>query len=145
MYFIVYLLEPKQHVVIPSYWIYDEEGDLWDKFVNTGLNSSQKYLCYWASADNSNEGLGAPNDFVEANFDASRSARFPVNEGTYLCRIIKFKGERTSRNFLKSKLPQFFLLRFFLLQFFVCILRSQLRNGSKVLFGATICRSSSNL
>lgn len=92
MYFVVYLIEPKRYAVIPCYWIYDEDGELYNKFMNTGLNSSQKYLCYWSSANNSVEYSGAPDDF-EPNFNAARSTLFPVDEGTFPCRIAYFRGE----------------------------------------------------
>lgn len=91
MYFIVYLVEPKVHVVIPTYWIFGAHDKLWDKFVNSGVNSSQKYLCYWLSENNSIEFLGAPND-RQPDFTAKRVSHFPCSEGTYVCRIVKFRG-----------------------------------------------------
>lgn len=93
MFFIVYLVEPQLYVVIPSYWIQDRNCELWDKFVNTGLNSSQNYVCYWTSEDNAvDEYLGAPNGTLEPNFLAPRASNFPCAEGTFICRVVHFKG-----------------------------------------------------
>lgn len=91
MYFVVFLIEPIRYAVVPCYWIYDPNNELWDKFVNTGLNSSQNYLCYWASERNSENYLGSPIDVLEPDFAASRASFFPCLEGTYTCRIVKFK------------------------------------------------------
>lgn len=92
MYFVVYLTKPKWFTVIPCSWIHGEKDILWDKFVNSGLNSSQTYLCYWASKNGSIEYSGAPNVQIEPNFQAILSTRFPVAEGTFFCRIVHFKG-----------------------------------------------------
>lgn len=93
MFFVVYLVEPKKYAVIPCHWIHDDNDEIWDKFINNGLNSSQKYLCYWASEIDSAEYRGSPNDFYEPNFEAPRSSVFPCNEATYVCRIVKFRGK----------------------------------------------------
>lgn len=86
-------MEPQLYAVIPCYWVYDPNDALWDEFVNTGLNSSQKYVSEAQySEDDSAEYLGAPNENFEPNFAAPRELQFPCTEGTYLCRIVKFKG-----------------------------------------------------
>lgn len=91
MYFVVYLCEPQKYAVIPLRWIYDPENDIWDRFMNKGLNSSQKYKCYWRSENNSEEfGCGSPDNIVNPNFTAALATQFPCNEGTFICRIIKF-------------------------------------------------------
>lgn len=92
MFFVVYLVEPQTYAVIPCCWIYDENRQLWDKFVNKGLNNSQNYICYWASNNRSVSFLGAPNDIFDPNFAAPRSSTFPCAEATFTCRIIYFKG-----------------------------------------------------
>lgn len=91
MYFIVFLVGPRVYAVIPCNWIYCARGEIWEKFINNGLNSSQSYVCYWASENESIEYLAAPNDDFEPNFAAIRADTFPCNEGTYICRITKFK------------------------------------------------------
>lgn len=93
MYFIVFLLEPKKYAVIPCFWVLDENEAIWDRFVNSGLNSSQKYLCYWASENGSERYRGAPSEYVAPNFAANRSLQFPCNEGTFLCRIVKYRSK----------------------------------------------------
>lgn len=93
MYFVVYLSEPQRYAVIPCMWVYDENDEMWERFMNNGLNSSQHYLCYWASANESEAFLGAPRNFYQPNFAAARATQFPCGEGTYVCRIMKFKGK----------------------------------------------------
>lgn len=96
MYFVVYLVEPEKYAVIPTSWIYDPRNEIWNKFVNTGLNSSQMYLCYWASDENSAEYIGAPQLNVEPNFMAPPTTIFPCRDGTYRCRIVKFNGKQST-------------------------------------------------
>lgn len=91
MYFVVYLIESGKHAGVPSHWIYDTTGAIWNKFVNTGLNSSQTYICYWRG-NGSTEYFGAPSHGIVANFDANFAANFPVDEGMYYCRIRHFNG-----------------------------------------------------
>lgn len=117
MYFVVYLIEARRHAVIPCYWIYDTKDEMWDKFVNSGLNSSQKYLCYWKSENDSVEYIGAPNEFVEPNFNVPRSTQFPVDEATFYCQIIHFKGEIYA--FLSSQNVS--IICFFTFLFCVCM------------------------
>lgn len=93
MYFVVYMTEPRKYAVIPCHWIQDANDEIWDKFINDGLNSSQQYLCYWASENNSVQYRGAPIDFYEPNFEAARASEFPRDEATYICRIVKFNGK----------------------------------------------------
>lgn len=139
MYFIVYLIEARKYAVIPCYWILDAADELWDKFVNPGLNSSQQYLCYWKSENHSTEYFGAPNGFFEPNFNTPLSSEFPVNEGTFYCRIVHFKGELM--HFFRMRTTVFFVrLNFYhisvhlLFFFFVC---SKIRQGCRILRSQT--------
>lgn len=96
MYFVVFLSEPRKYAVIPCHWIFDPNGDIWDKFINNGLNSSQNYMCYWSSEERSIEYRGAPSEVIFPNFDAPRTSEFPHNEATYICRIVKFRSKLNS-------------------------------------------------
>lgn len=100
MYFTVFLIEPRLHVLVPHHWIYDPEDDIYTKFLNSGLNSSQQYKCYWKSTSTSLDQfvLDLPNpNFVpiydEANFDAPRATVFPCDEGTYACKLVKSESK----------------------------------------------------
>lgn len=48
MYFVVYLFELKNHVVLPATWIRGI-GKQIEKFVNLSLNKSQPFLCYYTT------------------------------------------------------------------------------------------------
>lgn len=98
MFFVAYLVEPKRYVVIPTFWVYDPRNEIWNKFVNTGLNSSQNYLCYWASDEGSEEYLGAPNFNLEPDFTATLASIFPRRSATYKCRIVKFDGNTHTKS-----------------------------------------------
>lgn len=92
MYFVVYLIEPKVHVVIPREWIFGSEESLWDKFVNNGLNRSQTHICYWASEDLRDcLYYGYPGPAVLADFNAPL-ASILCKEATYTCKIVHFRG-----------------------------------------------------
>lgn len=90
MFFVVFLCEPQKYAVVPFRWIYDPNNNIWDRFMNKGLNSSQKYRCYWASEHNSEEFRGSPDNCADPNFAAAPGTQFPCDEGTFICRIIKF-------------------------------------------------------
>lgn len=93
MYFVVFLCEPQRYAVIPCHWVRDDNDEIWDRFINRGLNSSQNYLCYWSSENNSEQYLGAPSGFMRPNFTAPINIQFPCDEATYICRIVKFRGK----------------------------------------------------
>lgn len=103
MYFVVYLLPSKQNVVVPENWIREFDIHL-EKFFNCGLNSSQKYVCFWT-----NNSAARNNGILQLNFqpdfNAPFSPTFPA-EGFYKCMIRKAKGKFI--RFIFENYPTFF-------------------------------------
>lgn len=89
MFYIVFLVEPKINVVIPKSWILDVE-DNWEKFVNKGLNSTQKFLCFWSEAEHAQID-GKPNPNFKPQFNNVNHV-FPA-EGCYFGKLVHFKSE----------------------------------------------------
>lgn len=84
MFYVVYLVDAKKYLVIPCSWLRDGEGVILEKFVDYGLNSNQKHLCYWSR-----------HDGVVADFGIDISTGFPCrqDEACYYCFVLKFRGE----------------------------------------------------
>lgn len=89
MYFVVYLLNPSVHVVIPKTWIQGIDSH-WEKFINNSLNRNQTFLCFYSEERNSKDEQGYPDVNFAANFDIGMGI-FP-NEGCYFGRLIAYKG-----------------------------------------------------
>lgn len=47
MFFVVFLESESKYVVIPITWI-NNGTELWEKFVNKGVNSNQTHLCFYS-------------------------------------------------------------------------------------------------
>lgn len=62
MYFIVYIPKLNKHEIVPYKWIKGID-DQFGKFVNSSLNRSQNFLCYYTSKDDAFEN-GRPKNFV---------------------------------------------------------------------------------
>lgn len=86
MYFVVFLLGPKENVVVPDIWI-QGCGQQWEKFINRGLNQTQKYRIFY-SEDPLAMDDGRPNNEYAPNF-ALDADDFP-SKGCYTGKIIKF-------------------------------------------------------
>lgn len=91
-YYVVYLVDAYENIVIPCTWIEDANKML-QKFVNYGLNAHQLHLCYWSTIGDAKTQDGRPNFNYEPNFDAELKTEFPRDEGTFRCRVIKFTSE----------------------------------------------------
>lgn len=91
MYYVVYLIESQQNVVLPINWVRDGENHL-EKFVNRfTLNSNQTYLCFYTEEGDAwidNE----PNPNFLPNFNLEvDNVVFPMT-GCYFGKLVKFKG-----------------------------------------------------
>lgn len=93
MFYIVFLVEPKINVVIPKTWIMDIEEN-WEKFVNKGLNSTQKFLCFWSEEKHAQID-GKPNQNFKPQFNNDVNHVFP-SEGCYLGKLVHFKSKCSS-------------------------------------------------
>lgn len=85
----MHLLRSKKNVIVPINWIKGAE-DQWDKFVNYGVNSNQKFICFFTMAHDSMDENGKPYIDYPPNFQASMQIDFP-EEGCYFAKILKFK------------------------------------------------------
>lgn len=72
MFFIVYLLSPKFHIVIPVTWIFDYEKVV-QKFIRKAVNSNQKHLIFYSKKTLN----GIPDGRIDANFSATKKDVFP--------------------------------------------------------------------
>lgn len=84
MFYVVYLIDAKKFLTIPAHWLRNGLGVILEKFVDKGVNSNQKHLCYWSKY----------YDAVE-KFGIGVSTEFPCrgDEACYNCFVLKFKGK----------------------------------------------------
>lgn len=82
MFYLVYLIDLRKYVVVPSWWMKDSEL-LWEKFINRGLNTTQTHLCYW-STENPAMIDGRPNNDYEPTFTAHSAERY------FAVKIVRF-------------------------------------------------------
>lgn len=90
MYFVVFIHASKQYHIIPSTWIQEIDAN-WQKFVNNGLNSNQKYTFFYSECQGALNGDGEPNMDYAPNF-TNENRVFP-EEGCYYGNILKYFGE----------------------------------------------------
>lgn len=90
MFYVVYLVDVDDFIVIPEDWLRD--NDIYhERFVNYSLNNAQTHLCYWSSHADAITRNGEPNPLFPPNFDVGIQNLFPCAEGCYRCRVVKFK------------------------------------------------------
>lgn len=82
MYFVVFVEDIKDHLIIPVKWIRDQEKTF-QKFMNYSVNSNQRHLFYY---NNSEEAIKTP---LEPNFDLP-IAKQPSTNCCYIGKVIKF-------------------------------------------------------
>lgn len=105
MYFVVFLLDVEKYIVIPPHWI-NEGHAIWEKFVNYGgVNSNQKYLCYYKRKNGDfSEDEGVDFDFAP-NFNANFTEMYPPAglDAAYYCKIVRyFYGKQFDSSFPKG-------------------------------------------
>lgn len=93
MYFVVFIHVSKEYHIIPSTWV-DEINTNWQKFVNNGLNSNQKYTFFYSERQDALNDKGEPNIDYVPNF--TREIRLFPEEGCYYGNIVKYFGKRIS-------------------------------------------------
>lgn len=89
MYFIVFILDTEEHVVVPYSWL--QLNDYMEAMVNNGVNASITFVTYYTA----NEGA-FNNGIPRWNYPPNKNARFGCtfpNEGLYHCHIAKYKGK----------------------------------------------------
>lgn len=90
MYYIVYLLKDKINIIVPQTWIKDINDHI-EKFINSGLNSSQKFLCFWTESPHAFDENGRPKLNFEPDSNAEIADRFP-HTGWHICKLKKCRG-----------------------------------------------------
>lgn len=68
VYYVVFLLEQRKHVVVPATWIRDVQKH-YEKFVNNSINRSQKFLCFYTTSEEAHID-GRPDENFVADFDS---------------------------------------------------------------------------
>lgn len=89
MFFVVYLLNKKQHVVIPTSWVQNID-EHWEKFVNRSLNRNQTFRVFYNQ--NALDDQGKPDVDFKPDFNLGTNVEFPAS-GCYLAKLIIYKGE----------------------------------------------------
>lgn len=92
-FFVVFLTNFDEYVVIPEDWIRELTITVYEKFVNKGLNSDQQHVCYFSNQEAATTVNGAPNSNIVPNFNAPRGDQFPCAEGTFLCRVLRYSSK----------------------------------------------------
>lgn len=102
MFFVVYLLEPGVHVVVPKSWILDLK---WKNHVNYSLNKTQPYRCFWSTFERAMLEDGEPDEDYAADFGAPLQQIFPMLEnmhGCYMGQLRFFSGKQPCNAFGKT-------------------------------------------
>lgn len=87
MYFIVYIIQSRQHVVVPYSWI--RLNSHMENLINNGINSGLAFTVFYTNNPDAYHN-GVPRADYEPNVLATSVSQFP-NEGWYTCYIRKFK------------------------------------------------------
>lgn len=105
---VVSIVGSNKLVVVPINWIMDINRN-WEKFTNYGLNTNQKFVCYWSSRDDACDENVVPNNKFAPNFDANMADHFPCIDGCFNVKLIKFKGKYMliKKNIFKYRMCHF--------------------------------------
>lgn len=89
MYFVVFIFDSGSHHIIPTTWVKDMEEN-WQKFINRGLNSSQKFTVYFSNRDEA-----MIHDQPDMNYEPvfTNEAKVFPQEGCYYAKILKYFGK----------------------------------------------------
>lgn len=81
MFYVVYLQNADECIVVPDHWLRDSQSTMLVKFINRGLNHNQLHLVFWSI-----DGI-----CVAPNIDLDVAFAYPPhrNEACYLCYILK--------------------------------------------------------
>lgn len=94
-YFVVNFELFKQNKIVPCKWIEKIDEHI-EKFLNYGMNSSQRFRCYYTDNQNAFDENGCPKGDWEPDFDLetiqNSNGDGPSN-GCYVIKLIKFKRE----------------------------------------------------
>lgn len=89
MYFIVFLVKDRKTIIVPKNWIKNIDEQI-EKFINNGLNSNQRMLCFWTDDVAAFENGKPKHDFLlDPKYGLAES--FPAT-GWHICKIKRAKG-----------------------------------------------------
>lgn len=86
MYFIVYFLETRNHIIVPYTWLRLNQNI--ENIINNGINRGLTFVVFYTNNVDAFDN-GKPLFDYQPNANASFGNAFP-NEGLYHCRIRKF-------------------------------------------------------
>lgn len=90
MYFVVYIVDLKTCVILPTSWVQDIDDHI-EKFINRSLNTSQRFLCFYTNDEIAFENNGAPKLDYPANFNMQHRNDFD-GPGCFIARLKRFTG-----------------------------------------------------
>lgn len=90
MYLIVYIRNLKKNLIVPISWVKDVDEHL-EKFINNGLNTGQRFLCFYTPNTDAYEENGAPKSDYTVCFDLPLIQDLD-EEGCFVVNLKKFKG-----------------------------------------------------
>lgn len=89
MFVVVFLIEPKVHVIVPEQFIFDLNEE---SLKNVGKNGNFHYKIFWS--ENALTVDGAPDSGYKPNFDSPESKVFPpIGSACYVGKLKKFCSE----------------------------------------------------
>lgn len=86
MYFVVFILQTSEHIVVPHTWI--KLTPFIERIINGPLNSNIIFEVFYTKNDNAFHN-GIPRADFLPNLSASTTSKYP-NEGWYQCNIRRF-------------------------------------------------------
>lgn len=90
MFYVVYLLDFGENIVIPYTWVNNPNETL-QKFIRNAINPGQIHLCFYGDHENAVVmGEQIPNEDYKPNFFSALSCMYPCNEGLFHCNVIKY-------------------------------------------------------
>lgn len=89
MYYIVFLKKFKKNVIVPKTWIKDLKKHK-EKFMDSGLNRNQTYVCFYTKDPLAFDPYGLPIKTFPADFDLPLSRNLN-NPGRYHVQLRKYR------------------------------------------------------
>lgn len=92
-FFVVHFQIINKNKIVPSRWIYEIDQHI-EKFFNYGMNSSQRFRCYYTSNPSAFDEKGCPKIDWEPDFNLAMVQNLDGNElvnGCYVVKLLKCK------------------------------------------------------
>lgn len=82
MYFLVYIIDARESVVVSAKWIKDISKHI-EKFINHGLNRNQEFTVFWTNRVDAYDENGLPEPSFKPNFNPTPFKPTFPEEGIY--------------------------------------------------------------